>query len=125
MKRMEAWVNKKNRIMEGLLSSSIRMLESARAEDWKLIEDRLSDRDLLLEELKKCDEALEGNPSRYDSVWAIELLHIQKIDEEVQILIHQSQTSTEKELTKLQREKKDLIQSSQIDPRGSRIEIEG
>lgn len=122
---MEALVNKKNRIMEGLLTSTIRMLDAGRAQEFENMSQRLYERALLFKELEFCNEQLKNHSTKFDSIWQAQFMHIVRMDEEIELQIAGLHFNSNKELAHLQNLKSELIRAHAIEPKGQRIEAEG
>lgn len=122
---MNNWIAKKNRLVEGLFVSSNRMLEVCRSAQWDLLEDRISERAKVLDEIEECDRNLKDISSDFDSKWTSILGHVRSLDQQIAQLVEKQCRSFAKRMVEIQDEKLELIQSLDIDPRGSQINAEG
>lgn len=121
--RMDAFIERKDRIMEGLVTATQSLLDSCRSGDLHLIEKRIEDRAHLLVELQRIDESLRGLDTSKDFTWFMQLGHINKLDEEIRDLVNYQKSATLKDLFHEEQVKCHLLQEAQVDPRGMRFEL--
>ncbi len=120
---MDAWPEKKNSILEGLLTSTQKLVDVSRAGDLAQMEACIQDRNFLLHELEKCDEALSERETSFDFDWFVKLGHINRLDEEVQNLIGIQMRAASKELSLEEKSKTEIFKTGLIEQRGTRVEV--
>lgn len=121
---MDVWFEKKNHLIEGLLTVTHRILEACRAGEWRAMETELSNRSQLLDQIEKCDVKILEAPSRFDSYWRAQLGLVRAIDQEIVKLIEHDGSRLGKRLVQLQDMKLELIKEFEIEPRGQRLKVE-